>query len=113
MLARTSESLTDSGPTLVTIILEMGAWACAAVVPSSSRPAAEMPGSSRRQDCGINRPGEGSRFGRDIVVADFGCAFKPGDGLQKGKVHIAGRPVALFGNEKVDRNRFLLTAFIF
>src|SRR5688572_5267230 len=92
IFARTNDSLTACGPTLVTISLASGICACAPQAkPSQINPvAADV--SPRHFENFFSRgltsaaTSDGcvsSRFRGDIVVADFGCAFKPRDGLQK------------------------------
>ena len=49
--------------------------------------------------------GFGTASARHVFVAHFGCAFKSRIGLQERQIHIAGRAVALLGNQQVHRHR--------
>src|SRR5216117_3891133 len=97
MLARMSASLTRLGPMFVRVMrdtLSCGPGTCA-------RAGRAAPPRARHSTQTIQSSLLRSRIRRNIFTADFGCALKPRVWLQKGQVHVARRPVALFGDEEV------------
>src|ERR1043165_7959709 len=103
MLARTRSSLTAGGPTCLISTFSTTSPVCAA--RNVSQPGASSPSSSqhRHRNNFIQLT-----VNRHVVGADFGGAFKARVGLQKGQRNITGRPVALFGNQQIHRQRILL-----
>src|SRR5262249_9252120 len=98
MLARMSSSLTEAGPTCLMSILE--------ILPEAGCPQTGV--NSAKSKTGPHRQsGVGliiTRSGRHVFVAYFGRAFKTRIGLQERQVDIAGRSIALLGEQQIDRH---------
>src|SRR6516162_1936316 len=100
MLARMSSSLTAAGPTcLISIreIFDVGGCPKTGVSRAKSKI-----GPHRQSGVALII----AWSGRHVFVAYFGRDFKSRIGLQKRQVDIAGRSVALLGEQQIDRHRF-------
>src|SRR5439155_22877887 len=104
MLARMNSSLTEAGPTCLMSIFEILAEEnCPRAGVSRAK---NKTSPQRRSGGGFIVP----RSVRHVFVAYFGCAFESRIRFQKRQTDVAGRPIALLGDQQIHRHGFLFRA---